>query len=309
MIIIENKKLAVIGVDHGYGNIKTAGTITPTGITEYDSEPVFSSNVLEYEGKFYCIGEGHKEFIPDKSADEDFYLFTLAAIAREMNMHNLKQTDVHLAVGLPLTWVRTQRDSFREYLMRKPDLSFRFNGKDYNVHLTDCSVYPQGYPSVAGRLDSANGVNMLADIGNGTMNIIYIINKRPVESRSWTEKYGVNQCVIAARNAVLDSIGVKIDDAVIEQVIRTGTADIAQKYLDCIINAAKKYTAGIFDVLRRYEYNQDVMHLIVVGGGGCLIRNFGKYDSSRVTIIGDICAAAKGYEMLTATKLRRKEQQ
>jgi len=40
------------------------------------------------------------------------------------------------------------------------------------------------------------GVNMLADIGNGTMNIMYINSKKPVESKCWTEKLGVNQCVI-----------------------------------------------------------------------------------------------------------------
>ena len=37
MIYLNDKKIAVIGIDHGYGNIKTANTITPTAITEYDS--------------------------------------------------------------------------------------------------------------------------------------------------------------------------------------------------------------------------------------------------------------------------------
>ena len=48
MIYLNEKKIAVIGIDHGYGNIKTANTITPTAITEYDTEPVFSGNILEY---------------------------------------------------------------------------------------------------------------------------------------------------------------------------------------------------------------------------------------------------------------------
>ena len=40
------------------------------------------------------------------------------------------------------------------------------------------------------------------DIGNGTMNILYINNKKAQESRCWREKLGVNQCMIAATNAV-----------------------------------------------------------------------------------------------------------
>jgi plasmid segregation protein ParM len=140
------------------------------------------------------------------------------------------------------------------------------------------------------------GVNMLADIGNGTMNIMYINNKKPVESKCWTEKLGVNQCVIAAKNAVMDSFGVKVEDTIVENVIRKGNADIGKKYLDCIINTAKSYAGSIFETLRKYEYNPDLMRLFIVGGGGCIIKNFGEYDESRVTIISDICATAKGYE-------------
>ena len=39
---------------------------------------------------------------------------------------------------------------------------------------------------------------------------------------------------------------------------------------------------------------------------GCLIRNFGTYDKSRVTIIDDICATAKGYESLAYMSLKRR---
>lgn len=306
MIILENKKFAIIGVDHGYGNIKTANTITPTGVIAYDTEPTFSGNILVYNGMYYRIGEGHKEFIPDKAEDEDFYLLTLMAVAREMNLKSMTQADVHLAVGLPVTWVRTQRESFRNYLLKNSSVKFRYNDKDYSVRFVGCTVFPQGYPAIVSRLDDTKGVNMLADIGNGTMNILYVIGKKPVESKIWTEKYGVNQCVIAARNAIMDSFGVTIEETVIEQILRFTTADIGQKYLDAITKVARDYTRGIFEVLRKYEYTPELMKLFVVGGGGCLIRNFGTYDGKRITIINDICATAKGYEYLAAASLQKK---
>ena len=49
------------------------------------------------------------------------------------------------------------------------------------------------------------------------------------------------------------------------------------------------------------------IRLYIVGGGGCLVKHFGQYDESRVTILDDICATAKGYEYLAFTSLRRKE--
>lgn len=47
------------------------------------------------------------------------------------------------------------------------------------------------------------------------------------------------------------------------------------------------------------------MKLYIIGGGGCLIRNFAEYDQSRVIIIRDICATAKGYEVLALQTLKR----
>ena len=48
------------------------------------------------------------------------------------------------------------------------------------------------------------------------------------------------------------------------------------------------------------------MRLWIVGGGGCLVRNFGTYDASRVTILDDLCATAKGYEYLAYGQMLRK---
>ena len=301
--------IRIIGIDHGYGNIKTANTVTPTGVIVSDTGPTFDGNVLFYNGKYYRFGEGHKSFISDKTEDEDFYAATLMAIARELSREGLTKADVHIAAGLPLTWVRKQREEFRSYLMQNKTAEFRFNGKDYKIRFVGCSIYPQGYPAVISKISDFDGTNLLVDIGNGTMNILYISNRKPIESRCWTEKAGVNQCMIAAKNAVLDNFGIKIDDSVIETVIRKRTADIAKPYLNCILRTVNQYVNNIFAILRNYEYNPDLVRLYVIGGGGCLIKNFGNYDKERVTIIDDICATAKGYEYIAYSSLRRKEHQ
>lgn len=302
----ELNNIKIIGIDHGYGNIKTASTVTKSGVTAYETEPIFLGNILEYEGSYYRIGECQKEFVSDKVSDDDYYLLTLMAIARELNVYGIREADVHIAAGLPLTWIRRQREEFRSYLLKNRDVTYRFNGKDYRIHLIGCSLYPQGYPAIVSCLKDFKGTNLLADIGNGTMNILYINNKKAVESRCWTEKFGVNQCMIAARNAVMDNFGLKIEEATIEQVFRYGSADIGKPYLDRITFAARQYVADIFTTLRKYEYNPDLMRLYIVGGGGCLIRHFGQYDEKRVTIVDDICATAKGYEYLAFSSLRRK---
>ena len=298
----------IIAVDHGYGNIKTANTLITAGITAYDSEPIFSMNTLEYNGKWYRIGEHQKEFIPNKIMDEDYYLLTLVGIASELSREKINEAEVHVACGLPLSWVRAQREEFRNYILKNEKVDFKYNGEEFKVKITGCSVFPQGYPAIVKDIEFYTGINMLADIGNGTMNIMYIINKQPQEERCWTEKFGVNQCMIKAKNAILDRFGIQMEDATIEEIFRTGTADIGSQYLEIVRKVAEDYVADIFGILRKYEYNPDMMRLHIVGGGSCLIKNFGKYDASRVEIIEDICANAKGYESLAKLSLDKEDQ-
>lgn len=108
----------IIGIDSGYGNIKTANCCFPASVAAYDTEPVFKDNMLVYGNRFYLIGEGHKEFLADKTRDNDYYVLALAAIAREMNIKKLTSGKIRIAAGLPLTWVSGQRDDFKNYLLQ-----------------------------------------------------------------------------------------------------------------------------------------------------------------------------------------------
>ena len=300
-----NETVMVIGIDHGYGNMKTATRCFPSGVARYDKEPIFQNNLLVYNDMYYQIGEEHKEFYAEKTQDEDYYVLTLAAIARELDGKGMNRAKVHIAAGLPLTWVAIQKEDFQKYLLQNECVDFTFRNKEYRVEFAGADIYPQGFAAAFYRLQDFKGINMLVDIGNGTMNIMYINNSRPLEKKCFTEKYGTHQCVLAVRESLLKELGTVVDDLVIEQVIRTGTVDIGEKYLTVIRKAAGDYTKEIFHKLREREYNQELMHLYVVGGGGCMIQNFGEYDKSRVTIVRDICATAKGYEAMTVRKIQR----
>ena len=67
------------------------------------------------------------------------------------------------------------RLDFREYLMKNPDVTFRYKKNIYKIHIVGCSIYPQGYAAVISKLCEMNGVNIRADIGNGTVNIMALL--------------------------------------------------------------------------------------------------------------------------------------
>ena len=295
----------LIGIDHGYGNMKTANCCFPTGVVKSDTEPTFASDLLVWNGKYYSIGVGHKEFTADKFNDEDYYVLTLAAIARELWRERITEADVYIAAGLPLTWVSEQKTEFKNYLLQNNEVVFTFREVEYRINIVGAEVYPQGFSAIVNNLPSFTGVTMLCDIGNGTMNLLRIVNKNPDAQRMFTEKYGTHQCALLIREEMMKVHHASLDDAIITEILKKGTADIDGAYLETVVKTAKAYTAGIFRRLREHEYDPKLMKLYVVGGGGCLIRNFADYNESRVTVNDDICATAKGYERMLEMQLLR----
>ena len=82
----------VIGVDHGYAAMKTVHFSFPTGLVEYEHEPYTQKDVLEYGGRYYVVGSGRQPLQRDKTQTEDYYLLTLAAIAKELEHRGAEHT-------------------------------------------------------------------------------------------------------------------------------------------------------------------------------------------------------------------------
>ena len=120
----------------------------------------------------------------------------------------------------------------------------------------------------------------------------------------FTEKFGTYQCTLAAREAFMQRTQREINDAIIDEVLITGTANIAPADLKIIKGIAAEYVRDIFRRLREHGYDENTMILYVTGGGGCLVKNFYKFNADRVKFIEDICAAAKGYEYLAEAQMK-----
>ena len=97
-----NNKIEVIGIDHGWSNIKTSSQVFVTGVKEITTEPALFNGVLEYKGRYYKVGGNRQEVKSTKTEDDTFYFLTLAAVAKELRRRGLCEAKVFLAVGLLL---------------------------------------------------------------------------------------------------------------------------------------------------------------------------------------------------------------
>ena len=121
----------IIGIDHGYYAIKTAHCSFPAGLTSYgEHAPYTRQGLLEFGGGFFVCGSGRQPIQRDKTVNDNYYLLTLAAIAKEIRQRGLPpECSVRIAAGLPLTSFGRDKPRFRDYLLRSNQpVNYKFEG-------------------------------------------------------------------------------------------------------------------------------------------------------------------------------------
>ena len=124
-IVMRNRIL--LGLDNGNKCTKTSeGYISESGFTKSNTEPISSSNLLIYEGKFYSIGGQRLSVQMDKTINQDAFILSLPAIADAINKAQVEgEVDVILGVGLPIVNYGILKRKFREYFL-KQNIKFNF---------------------------------------------------------------------------------------------------------------------------------------------------------------------------------------
>ena len=193
----------IIGIDHGYYAIKTAHCSFPAGLTSYgEHEPYTRQGLLEFGGCFFVCGSGRQPIQRDKTINDNYYLLTLAAIAKEIRQRGLPpECSVRIAAGLPLTSFGRDKPKFREYLLRsKQPVNYKFEGVEYSITIEEVAVFPQGYAALmteTGLLQDEPSM-LLMDLGGWTVDLMRIDNAIPVACTA--------RVVAADPQAVLDAV-------------------------------------------------------------------------------------------------------
>ena len=124
----------IIGIDHGYYAIKTKQVCFPTGLMRYTYEPYTMQNVLQYGGAYYVCGTGRQTLVKDKTANDNYYLLTLAALAQgdsEAERGEICQGCSCSRTSPYRIWKGKQK--FKEYLFRKEQpVRFFYEGSAMN---------------------------------------------------------------------------------------------------------------------------------------------------------------------------------
>ena len=300
-----DKNTIVLGIDHGWANMKTIHEVFTSGVKEISTAPAMYNDTLEYNGKIYKIGGKRLEVKSTKVEDENYYLLTLAAIAKELSIRKVQKAGVFLAVGLPLTRFGEEKDDFIKYLSQNKGVTFKYEKRNYHITIERISVYPQCYGAVADRLYLFPQKQLVVDIGSWTVDIMPIINRSPDESVCITQPHGIITCMKEINKECVKQLNEEIDEHDILQVILNGAEHLPEKYRVIIENKLREYCQQIYYNIRELGYNMELTPITFVGGGAGVMKRYGEMNRQNISYIDDVRANAKGYEYLARHYLER----
>ena len=299
--------IVVIGVDHGWSQMKTAETVFSAGVEEILSEPAFFDDVLEYGGKYYKVGTKRDTVMDNKTVNEDYYLLTLASIAKEMKTRGMTEARVILGTGLPATRYGAEKKGFIKYLSRNRDIRFRFEQVDYKVVLEKVAVFPQGYAAAIDIIGKSGKQLVIVDIGSWTIDIIPIrADGTPDEANANTITEGLIPCMRRINKQFMRLYNEKIDEDIIKQYIITGQIDLDDRFTKIIDANLNEFAVKLFNSLREEGYSLNTTQFCINGGGAIVLKKFGHVAQKNVHYNFDIHANAKGYEELVKLALAKK---
>ena len=302
----------IIGVDHGYGYVKTRNSVFGASVAKLTYEPPQITKVVEYDGIFYQVGGITDGLSGDKTLNEDYYILTLAAIAEELKAKGNNRAEVSLAIGLPFIRYGREKENFQNYLKQKKHVEFKYEGMPYHIKIRDrIYIYPQGLAAVMNNYSNIKDHNFnIVDMGTGTTELIPVNNGIiPDIKNSHTLQHGISTCVSEVNEALSREFSQRISPAQIINIIMKDKVIMPDQALELCKNVITDFANDFLNKLRQNGINYEFTQTFFVGGGAFLLQNYASNLDQKnpcVEFITDIKANAIGYEILARSEANAK---
>lgn len=287
-----------IALDHGWSSIKGEHLFMETSVVPVDYTPLTNHGLLEYKGQKYIVGQGRLGKQATKTENENYFLLTLAGIAKELQYQGKTPTEhVELYAGVPLTLFGAERKEFRDYLWHKERISFIFEGVHYSLFIDKVKIYAQCYAAIANRMGDMGRLRCV-DLGSWTLDVLSVRDRIPMDKDAYTYELGLITAIERIKKDALPKLKCEIPEDDIIDVIRGKQSNVNTDFLPFIEKGLQQYADEVEAKLR--EIKVDLLHenIVYVGGGACVMKCFGMTQGRNIQYVTDVKANAIGYRYL-----------
>lgn len=293
----------VIAIDHGNSEVKTVHEAFPSGLVCNPAMPQMAADWIEFESNTYVLSGSHLPYQRDKTANDDFYILSLFAIAKELARCEVQQTDVQLAIGLPPAHMQGLKDSFARYFVRdQKEVAFRCNGVDYKVQITTVNVFPQAYPAVYERYEQIAVLEKayIVDVGGYTADVLLLRHGKLDLGCCYSLECGVIKLFTKAASVLASRFGGTVEESDIRNALMGRETLLDAPMRETVKQVAQTHCDTLLADLQANDVDLSFAHAFFVGGGSLLLRPMLEQSGKlkRSEFITDTLANAKGYEAM-----------
>ena len=295
----------LVSVDHGNKQIKTKSSIFTSGLTKSESRPAFGE-IIFYEGSYYALSEKRIPHMWDKTIDDNFFILTLFAIAKEiiaMGMYTDKEAvEIELLAGLPPAHYGAQYKNFEAYFKNRGVIKFEHEEKEFTVVIKEVATYPQAFAAtmhIYNEISSLKKVFVI-DIGGFTVDYLVLKQGNAILEESDSLNRGVITLYNTIKSKVIGAFGLTLDESDMDLIISGEATGYGDDVIGFIKTIVAKYVEDLFGELRERGMDLKTGKTVFVGGGSLLLKKFIQktVSYSEPRFIENIKANLEGYETL-----------
>lgn len=312
--------IAYIGIDDGNFDTKSKNTTNPNGYTTHNELPPMVKEYLKYDGRYYVPNEDRFNYMEDKTASDRGLILSLFGIAKELIARADKSDSqiqeyitsvdrIVLGAGLPpLHWKKHEEKKQYYYKYMKDGITFEYKGFLFSFKLSFCEIYPQDYAAIITNAKdkwiSENSVVYGCDIGGGTLDIVKVVNGKPIMTQCMTENLGIIWMYksIVSKVKLEHDVSVKTSD--IENVLNGKRTLLSDQVKTSIMREVQMWVdEKIIGTIVQSGINLDTEVAVFIGGGSLLLKPYITKNKTikHIHFLSDqnaVHANAIGYEKL-----------
>lgn len=278
----------ILGIDIGNYSLKSSTNLNIKSLISQEENILGSTNVIEFDGKKYVIGEGNFETELNKSSKENFLPLLYAAVALSS-----KDTINQVVCGLPINQYKANKDELEQLINNNRIKPITLNGEFRKVIISEFRVYPEGVAAYYSL--NTNDDVIIVDIGGRTTDIAYISNNKL--TLSGTIAVGTLNIYKAVMDKLNSDYSLDLNLEMIDRIIERGELKIDNTEIDLrfITGILKSNFMKIKQELD-LKFPARTEKIILVGGGAKLFNKAFKkrYENCEVAE-NTIYANAEGF--------------
>lgn len=247
----------------GVGDIQV---MFPTRVTELDAYNSYYDVVVQFEGKYYAIGEG----TPDTNVSKKeitHKICTLYAITQMFTKIEYME-DIFLVTGSPIQEFDNPsfKQQFRDFILGDNNgvIDIKVNGKGYIFRIADILLLPESCGIVQTMPDLfTNNLVGVIDWGGLQANCMIYDNGKPIKSTGFTKQLGgffIESKIISRLNSL--GGGRNYQDYEIPYLFDRATGE-ERDILEALM---RKYLDELLTECKQRNWNIQLLNLVFTGG-------------------------------------------